>query len=128
MTTRQWEADRLEASSSRAGARPPRRRHLHPIKSKTGLMGTRRLGLRVHRLSITNYPITNFPITQCAYSIWTRPPAPDPEGVACWGARHESKIDTWCTHETVQCGAQDFSVRNSRRISATVYFSRGTAG
>src|SRR5207253_8797229 len=40
-------------------------------------------------------------------------------GAGCCGARQESKIDTWWTHETVQCGAQDFSVTNSRRISAT---------
>jgi hypothetical protein len=36
------------------------------------------------------------------------------------GARHESKIDTWCTQDTVQCGAHDFSVMYSRRMSVTV--------
>jgi hypothetical protein len=52
-------------------------------------------------------------------SICTSSPTPAGK-VGCCGALHESTIDTWCTHETVQCGAHDFSVTNSRRISATV--------
>ena len=69
-------------------------------------------------------------IARGSYSICTSPPAPDPTGAApgCCGARQESKIETWCTHDTVQCGAHDFSVTYSRRMSATVYFSKGTAG
>lgn len=45
-----------------------------------------------------------------------------------WGSRQQSKIDTWCTQETVQCGAQDFSVRYSRWKSSIVYLSSGIAG
>src|SRR5437016_7789473 len=60
------------------------------------------------------------------YSIWTRPPSG--AGAGRCGARQASSTDTWCTQETVQCGAQDFSVRYSRRISSIVYFSSGIAG
>ena len=83
--------------------------------------------LAITDANIGNGPITKFQITKFLnYSICTSPP--EPTGVACCGARHESKIDTWCTHDTVQCGAHDFSVKYSRRISATVYFSSGTPG
>jgi hypothetical protein len=46
------------------------------------------------------------------YSICTSPLACD-DAAACagagrWGSRQKSKIETWCTHDTVQCGAQDF--------------------
>ena len=44
MTACQWGAGCLGASCRQAGARPPRRGHLHPIKPKTGLMGTRASG------------------------------------------------------------------------------------
>src|SRR5215471_17910902 len=64
------------------------------------------------------------------YSICTNSAAWLPAGVGAGrcGARHASKIETWCTQETVQCGAQDFSVRYSRWISSIVYFSKGMAG
>src|SRR5436305_12620037 len=86
------------------------------------------LRIRRLRIAITNYQITNYTISY--YSICTSPPAPEFAGsvAGCCGARHESKIETWCTQDTVQCGAQDFSVTYSRRISATLYFSKGTAG
>ena len=78
-----------------------------------------------------NVPIQVFVVAASLladYSICTKSPAVDPFLVACWGARQESKIETWCTQETVQCGAQDFSVTYSRRMSWTVYMSSGIPG
>ena len=77
-----------------------------------------------------NYKLLNYPITQWSYSICTRPSG---SGTASGvpgrcGARHLSRYETWCTQETVQCGAQDFSVTYSRRMSSTVYSSSGRAG
>src|SRR4029079_16829984 len=39
------------------------------------------------------------------------------------GDRQKSIVDTRCTQPTVQYGAHDFGVENSRRISAIVYDS-----
>lgn len=58
----------------------------------------------------------------------TNPLAGSDAGAGRCGARHASRTDTWCTHDTVQWGAHGFSVWNSRRKSASVYFSSGTAG
>ena len=65
-------------------------------------------------------PTLNRHTPQTAYSICTSFPAPVARAAGCCGARQESKIETWCTQETVQCGAHDFSVRYSRRMSARV--------
>src|SRR5581483_7274557 len=54
------------------------------------------------------------------YSICTRGLSGTLLAEGCCGARHESKIDTWWTQDTVQCGAQDFSLRYSRRKSSRV--------
>lgn len=48
--------------------------------------------------------------------------------VACCGERQKSIVDTRCTQPTVQKGAHDFGVENSRRISSIVYVSSGTPG
>ena len=42
--------------------------------------------------------------------------------------RQESIVDTRCTQPTVQYGAHDFDVANSRRRSSIEYVSSGTPG
>jgi hypothetical protein len=45
-----------------------------------------------------------------SYSICTSPLAGSDAVAGHCGARQASSTDTWCTHDTVQCGAQGFSV------------------
>jgi hypothetical protein len=87
-----------------------------------------RLNTIAHRIA-RKHKKENFVIA--LYSICTSSPVCDsavPAGAGCCGSRQPSTTETWCTHDTVQCGAQPFSVRYSRRISATEYCSSGIAG
>ncbi len=57
-----------------------------------------------------------------------RRPAMSRATATCCGDRQKSIVDTRCTQPTVQKGAHDFGVENSRRMSSVVYVSSGTPG